>query len=68
MWILVSRPVFEGPGKGWLLAFLVASLGTLAFGGTIVWLLAYGVGAWGVNSSVVWGSARRELRLVDRYR
>jgi molybdopterin-containing oxidoreductase family membrane subunit len=53
---LVSRPVFEGPSRGWLLAFLVASLGTLAFGGTIVWLFAYGVGTWGVNSSVVWGS------------
>ena len=53
---LVSRPVFEGPGKGWRLAFLVASLGTLAFGGTIVWLFIDGVGVWGVNSSVVWGA------------
>ena len=37
-------------------SFLAASLGTLAFGGTIVWLFAYGVGTWGINSSVVWGS------------
>ena len=53
---LVARPVFEGPGRGWLLAFLAASLGTLAFGATIVWLLASGVGIWGINSSVVWGA------------
>ena len=53
---LVARPVLEAPGTGWLLAFLAASLGTLTFGGTIIWLLTSGVGVWGINSSVVWGS------------
>jgi len=53
---LVARPVLEEPGTGWLLAFLAASLGTLTFGGTIIWLLTSGVGVWGINSSVVWGS------------
>ncbi len=55
---LVARPVLgDGAGRGWLLAFLAASLGTVIMAGGLIWLLLVGVGIWGINSSVVWGFA-----------
>ena len=51
---LVARPVLgDGAGRGWLIAFIAASLGTIVMAGGLVWLLAVGVGIWGINSSVV---------------
>ncbi len=55
---LVARPVLgDGAGRGWLIAFLAASLGAIVMAGGLVWLLAVGIGIWGINSSVVWGFA-----------
>ncbi len=55
---LVARPVLgDGAGRGWLIAFLAASLGAVVMAGGLVWLLAVGIGIWGINSSVVWGFA-----------
>ena len=55
---LIARPVLgDGAGRGWLIAFIAVSLGTIIMAGGVIWLLAVGVGIWGINSSVVWGVA-----------
>ncbi|MGO9868443.1 MAG: NrfD/PsrC family molybdoenzyme membrane anchor subunit [Rhodomicrobium sp.] len=54
---LVAAPLFGGPGRGWLIGFLVASIGTLVIAASAIWLLEEGIGIWGLNTSVVWGVA-----------
>src|SRR6201995_1920244 len=51
--IVLTRPV----GKGWLLLVMIMSLLVLMLTGAIGYLLARGVGIWGINMPVAWGFA-----------
>ncbi|MEI7035325.1 NrfD/PsrC family molybdoenzyme membrane anchor subunit [Fulvimonas yonginensis] len=54
----VSDLVLERPtGRLWLFAFALAFLLTALLGSGIVWLLARGVGIWGLNIPVAWAFA-----------
>lgn len=50
---VIRRPV----SRTWLAAFVLTLAGTLAFVAAIGWLLATGVGIWGINIPVAWGFA-----------
>jgi Ni/Fe-hydrogenase subunit HybB-like protein len=53
----IERPLTRGPGKSWLLAFLVA-LSALAMGVALVtYTITEGIGVWGLNKTVGWGFA-----------
>ena len=54
---LVCAPLMRPAGKGWWIAFLIASLGALATLYGVYTLFDVGVGIWGINTSVVWGYA-----------
>jgi Ni/Fe-hydrogenase subunit HybB-like protein len=54
---LSALPLQRRAGLSWLAVFLVALLLALLLGVGIVWLLALGVGIWGLNVPVAWGFA-----------
>ncbi len=49
--------VLTGPGRWWTVGFVVTSVLTLVFFGSIGYLFYEGVGIWGLNVPVVWGFA-----------
>jgi molybdopterin-containing oxidoreductase family membrane subunit len=51
--IVLSRP----SGRAWRLAFWGTFAGMLVFIGSIAYLVATGVGIWGINQPVAWGFA-----------
>ncbi len=51
--IVLTQPVT----RGWYLAFLIGFLAVMVLFGAISYLLAVGVGIWGVNVPVAWGFA-----------
>jgi Ni/Fe-hydrogenase subunit HybB-like protein len=57
---LVTAPVLERAGlswRAWWIAFGVSLLLTSIMLASAFWLLAKGVGVWGVNTTIVWGFA-----------
>lgn len=52
---LVCAPLMRPAGKWWWIAFLVASLGTLATIFGVYTLFTAGIGIFGNNTTVVWG-------------
>ena len=54
----VADPVLEQRfGLGWWIGFGVAAALTLTMVFSLVWLVTFGVGIWGINTSNVWGFA-----------
>jgi molybdopterin-containing oxidoreductase family membrane subunit len=54
----IAAPVLSGQaGRRWWLAFAAGLLLVLVTAAGIVYLVAAGIGVWGVNSTVVWGYA-----------
>jgi Ni/Fe-hydrogenase subunit HybB-like protein len=51
--IVLTRPV----GAGWLLLFLFSFALLTMFIGVVIYLIAYGVGIWGIDIPVAWGFA-----------
>jgi Ni/Fe-hydrogenase subunit HybB-like protein len=51
--IVLTRPV----GKGWLAGMFITSILVLVLIGAVGYLLARGVGIWGINMPVAWGFA-----------
>ena len=51
----IARPMEARPGKGWWICFGVAFAALLNLGGMVTYLIAKGIGVWGLNNSV--GSA-----------
>ena len=43
------------PGKGWWICFGIAFTAVLNLGGMVAYLIAKGIGIWGLNNSVGWG-------------
>lgn len=55
---LVSAPILERLSwRNWWIAFLAASALTIIMWISAIYLLAEGIGVWGVNSVIVWGFA-----------
>lgn len=54
---LVTRAIRTSPGRVWWGTLLLSILGTAWFIWTIGYILYEGIGAWGINTTVVWGSA-----------
>ena len=52
---LVCAPLMRPAGREWWIAFLIASLGTLATLFGVITLFSEGIGIFGNNTSVVWG-------------
>jgi molybdopterin-containing oxidoreductase family membrane subunit len=50
----IARPLEGRPGKGWWICFGIAFAALLNLGGMITWLIAKGIGVWGLNNSVGW--------------
>src|SRR5436305_403912 len=50
----IARPMEGRPGKGWWICFGIACLGLLDLVGMVTWLVAKGIGVWGLNNSVGW--------------
>jgi len=50
----IARPMEARPGKAWWICFGVASLFLLDFLGMATYLVANGIGVWGLNNSVGW--------------
>src|SRR5437660_1270532 len=50
----IARPLEGKPGKGWWICFGIAFAALLNLGGMITWLVAKGIGVWGLNNSVGW--------------
>src|SRR5437660_2094962 len=50
----IARPLEGKPGKGWWICFGIAFTALLNLGGMITWLIAKGIGVWGLNNSVGW--------------
>jgi Ni/Fe-hydrogenase subunit HybB-like protein len=53
----INAIVLARPGLGWLLGFLVASLGVVLLLVAVGYLLWVGVGIWGIGIPVAWGWA-----------
>src|SRR5689334_5259129 len=51
--IVLTRPV----GKGWLAGMFITSILVLVLTAAVGYLLARGVGIWGINMRVAWGFA-----------
>ena len=49
--IVLSRDL----ARGWLLAIAISGTGVMMLGVSVTWLLARGVGIWGINEPVAWG-------------
>lgn len=55
---LICAPILERLSwRNWWLAFLAASALTIIMWVSAIYLLAEGIGVWGVNSVIVWGFA-----------
>src|SRR5215467_6918013 len=50
----IARPLEGRPGKGWWICFAFAFAALLNLGGMVTWLIAKGIGIWGLNNSVGW--------------
>ena len=50
----IARPMEARPGKGWWICFALAFAALLNLGGMVTWLIAKGIGLWGLNNSVGW--------------
>ena len=50
----IARPLEGRPGKGWWICFGIAFAALLNLGAMITWLIAKGIGVWGLNNSVGW--------------
>lgn len=50
----IARPLEGKPGKGWWICFGIAFAALLNLGGMITYLIAKGIGVWGLNNSVGW--------------
>ena len=50
----IVRPLEGKPGKGWWICFAIAFGAMLNLGGMITYLIANGIGVWGLNNSVAW--------------
>ena len=50
----IARPLESRPGKGWWMCFAVAFAALLDLVGMVTWLIAKGIGVWGLNNSVGW--------------
>ncbi len=50
----IARPLEGKPGKGWWICFGIAFAALLNLGGMITYLVAKGIGVWGLNNSVGW--------------
>jgi molybdopterin-containing oxidoreductase family membrane subunit len=53
----IAHPLEGRPGKGWWICFGVALAALLNLAGMVTWLIAKGIGIWGLNNSVGWGFA-----------
>ena len=56
---LVCAPLLRPAGRGWWIAFAVCTLGLIATLVGVYELFTAGVGIWGINTSVVWGTPSR---------
>jgi len=50
----ILEPLERRPGKGWWICFSVAFAGLLNLAGMVIYLVANGIGVWGLNNSVGW--------------
>ena len=50
----IARPMEARPGKGWWICFALAFAALLNLGGMVTYLIAKGIGLWGLNNSVGW--------------
>ena len=50
----IARPLEGRPGKGWWICFGIAFAALLNLGGMVSYLIAKGIGVWGLNNSVGW--------------
>jgi Ni/Fe-hydrogenase subunit HybB-like protein len=53
----ISGLALERPGRSWLVMFLFSGMLLTVFLGAVLYLLARGVGIWGINVPVGWGFA-----------
>src|SRR5215510_3025 len=50
----IARPLEARPTKGWWICLAVAGAALLNLGGMVTYLIAKGIGIWGLNNSVGW--------------
>src|SRR5919197_1382226 len=50
----VAKPLEARPGKGWWILFAVAMAAVVNLGAMVTYLIAKGIGIWGLNNSVGW--------------
>ena len=50
----ITRPMEGRPGKGWWICFGISFAALLNLGGMVTYLIANGIGVWGLNNSVGW--------------
>jgi Ni/Fe-hydrogenase subunit HybB-like protein len=50
----IARPMECRPGRGWWICFGFAFAALLNLGGMVTYLIAKGIGIWGLNNSVGW--------------
>src|SRR5882757_3476402 len=50
----IARPLDARPGLGWWICFGIAFAALLNLGGMVTYLIASGIGVWGLNNSVGW--------------
>jgi len=50
----IARPLEGRPGKGWWICLACSSAALLNLGGVVAYLVAKGIGIWGLNNSVGW--------------
>src|SRR5215475_3246126 len=50
----IAHPLEGRPGKGWWICFILSFAALLNLGGMVTYLVAKGIGIWGLNNSVGW--------------
>jgi len=50
----IAKPLEGRPGRGWWICFGIAFAALLNLGGMVTYLIANGIGVWGLNNSVGW--------------
>src|SRR5215831_9731272 len=50
----IARPLEGRPGRGWWICFGIAFAALLNLAGMVTYLIANGIGVWGLNNSVGW--------------